>query len=159
VRKRTHRNAGIAALAAMAALVAIPGSAHAAIDTDTVKLTDNDIDFGNDTFVLGAPLGSGSVEWDIVGGFYTPRLTGTLHLDGASGKYARMHIAYYDGGGGYIDTRHGGIVRAPDNGHHDWSVDLSPITLAQITEVEVCTEISNNGVSFTQVDCKTRYLY
>jgi hypothetical protein len=160
VRKRSRLTAGIGALAAVVtAVMAVPRPAEAAIDTDTVKLTDNDIDFGNDTFIAGAPLGSGSVEWDIVSGFYTPRLTGTLHLDGASGQYARMHISYWDGGGGYIDTRHGGIVQAPDNGHHDWSVDLSPLNLAQITEVHVCTEISNNGVNFTQVDCKTRYLY
>jgi hypothetical protein len=159
VRKRSHGIAGIAALAAITAVMAMPGPAEAALDTDTVKLTDNEVDFGNDTFVGGVPLGSGRVEWNIVSGFYTPRVTGTLHLDGASGKYARMHISYWDGGGGHIDTRHGGTVQAPDNGHHDWSVDLSPINLAQITEVHVCTEISNDGINFTQVDCKTRDLY
>jgi hypothetical protein len=144
--------------AVMLALVAAPRPAAAAIDTDFVKLTDTDVDFGDNTFVLGAPIGSGRVEWDIVSGFYTPRVTGTLHLDGASGQYARMHISYWDGGGSHIATRHGGIVQAPNNSHHAWSVDLSPVTLAQITEVHVCTEISNNGVNFSIVDCKTRYL-
>lgn len=88
-----------------------------------------------------------------------PRLIGTIHLDNASGKYARMHISYWDGGGGYIDTRHGGSVHATDNSHHEWSVDLSPVTLFQITEVHVCTEISDDGVDFDIVDCTTKYLY
>jgi hypothetical protein len=69
-----------------------------------------------------------------------------------------MHISYWDGGGNHIATRHGGSVQAPSNGHHSWSVDLSPVNLAQITEVHVCTEISSNGVNFTIVDCKTRVL-
>jgi hypothetical protein len=154
------RRAAAALAAVVMASVVVAGPAEAAIDTDLVRLTDpSGIDFGDRTFVLGAPIGSGSVQWDIVSGFYTPRLIGTLHLDGVSGQYGRMHISYWDGGGGYIDTRHGGIVRAPDNGHHSWSVDLSPLNLRQITEVRVCTEISSNGVNFSQVDCTTKYLY
>jgi hypothetical protein len=128
-----------------------------AIDTDLVRLVDRGIDLGDNSFVLGAPLGSGSVVWSIVGGFYTPRLIGTLHLDGVSGQYGRMHISYW-GGGELIDTRHGGIVRALDNDHHSWSVDLSPLNLMQITEVHVCTEISSDGVIFSLVDCTTKYL-
>jgi hypothetical protein len=153
------RRAAVALAAVVMASVAMHGPADAAIDTDLVRLTGNRIDFGDNTFIAGAPLGSGSVQWDIVGGFYTPRLIGTLHLDGVSGQYGRMHISYWDGGGGYIDTRHGGIVRAPDDHHHHWSVDLSPVNLMQITEVHVCTEISDDGVNFSQVDCTTRYLY
>ena len=141
------------------AAVAIPAPAEAAIDTDLVRLTDNGIDFGDGSFIAGAPIGSGSVEWDIVSGFYTPRLFGTIHLDGVSGRYGRMHICYWDGGGGYIDTRHSRTRRAPDNGHHEWSVDVSPVNLMQITEVHVCTEISDDGVNFDLVDCTTKYLY
>lgn len=127
------------------------------IDTDLVRLTDDrGIDFGNDPFVLGAPIGSGSVVWSIVGGFYTPRLIGTLYLDGVSGQYGRMHISYW-GGGELLDIRHGGIVRALDD-HDDWSVDLSPLNPKQITEVHVCTEISYDGDNFSQVDCTTKYL-
>lgn len=152
------RRAAVALAAVVTASVAISGPAEAAIPTDLVKLTDNGIDFGDNTFAFGAPLGFGSVECDIVSGYYTPRLIGTLHLDGVSGQYGRMHISYWDGGGGYIDTRHSTTRRAPDNGHHHWSVDLSPVNLMQITEVHVCTEISNDGVNFSQVDCATRYL-
>lgn len=156
-RKIRRRSAVLVAMV-MIALLAAPQPAEAALDVDLVRLTDAEVDFGDNTFVLGVPLGSGLVTWDIVSGFFTPRVTGTLHLDGASGKYARMHLSYWDGGGSHIATRHGGIVQAPDNGHHGWTVDLSPVNLAQITEVHVCTEISSNGVNFNIVDCRTRIL-
>ena len=73
----------------------------------------------------------------------------------ASGKYARMHISYWDGGGSLIATRHGGIVQASGNGHQSWPVDLSPINLRQIVEAHVCTELSDDGVDFPQVSCET----
>jgi hypothetical protein len=151
--------AAVALVAVTVAAVGFPGRAEAAIDTDPVTLTDRGIDFGAYTFVAGVPVGSGSVEWDIVSGFYTPRVTGYLHLNNVSGDYARMHVSYWDGGGSLIATRHGGTVQAPGNGHYRWSVDLSPATLAQITEVHVCTEIGSNGVNFTLQSCETEYLY
>lgn len=98
------------------------------------------------------------MTWSIVDGFYTPRLTGTLHMEDASGQFARMHISYWDGGGGYIATRHGGTVQASGNGHQSWSVDLSPVTLMQIVEAHVCTELSDDGVDFPQVACETYIL-
>ena len=148
--------AGIAV--AGAAAVAVSGPADAWIDTDPVTLTDTQVSFGGS--ILGVPTGPGHVKWDIVSGYYTPRLMGTLSMNGANGKYARMHISYWDGGGNLLYTRHGGIVQAPNNGLNTWSVDLSPTTLMQITEVHVCTELSSNGVDFPQVDCSSPiYLY
>src|SRR5262245_17841599 len=140
MRTRTilQRAGAVLAAVGIAALV-LPARADALVDLDLVRLTDNQVDFGDDTWTGSAPLGYGSVQWDIVDGFYTPRLIGTLHLKDAKGMYARMHISYWDGGGNYIATRHGGIVHATDNDHHHWSVDLSPLDLKQITEVHVCT--------------------
>jgi hypothetical protein len=129
------------------------------LDTDSVKVTGSKVDFGGEYFALGEPTGSGTMTWSIVSGFYTPRLTGYLHMNNAAGKYARMHISYWDGGGGHISTRHGGAVQASGNGHQYWSVDLSPSTLAQIVEAHVCTELSDDGVNFPQVSCETYILY
>jgi hypothetical protein len=128
------------------------------LDTDSVKVTGDKVDFGGSLWGINSPVGSGTMTWSIVNGFYTPRLTGTLHLKDAAGKYARMHISYWDGGGGHIATRHGGIVQASGNGHQSWSVDLSPTTLSQIVEAHVCTELSDNGVDFPQVSCETYIL-
>ena len=129
-----------------------------AIDTDQVRITGKLIDFGGNMFEAGVPLGFGSVVWSITDGVYTPRLLGTLHLNNASGKFARMHISYLNGGGGLIDVRHGGIVQANDDDHHHWSVDLSPLNPSQITEVHICTEISDDGVNFNQVGCAMKIL-
>ena len=43
---------------------------------------------GVDRYLISAPIGWGSVEWDLVNGYYTPTLTGYLHLDNVSGHTA-----------------------------------------------------------------------
>jgi hypothetical protein len=128
------------------------------LDTDSVKVTGDKIDFGGSLWDGNSPFGGGTMTWSIVDGFYTPRLTGTLHLEDAAGKFARMHISYWDGGGGLISTRHGGIVEPAGNSHESWSVDLSPINLRQIVEAHVCTELSDDGVDFPQIACETYIL-
>jgi hypothetical protein len=128
------------------------------LDTDRVKVTGDKVDFGGAVWGVNSPVGSGTMTWSVVDGFYTPRLTGTLHMKDAAGKYARMHISYWDGAGGHIATRHGGIVQASGNGHQSWSVDLSPLTLSQIVEAHVCTELSDDRVDFPQVSCETYLL-
>jgi hypothetical protein len=128
------------------------------LDTDSVKITGDEIDFGGSLWGGNAPIGGGNLTWSVVDGFYTPRLTGTLHLENAAGKFARMHISYWDGGGNLISTRHGGIVEPSGNSHQSWSVDLSPINLRQIVEAHVCTELSDDGVDFPQVACETYIL-
>jgi hypothetical protein len=174
LRSRKMRRLSSAIAAVAIATVATSGPVNASpttstsavasipLDTDTVKLTDAKIDFGGsvwDGVFSHDPVGAGTLTWTIDSGFYTPHLTGTLHLWDAPNKYARMHISYWDGGGNRIDTRHGGIVQAPnDNNHHSWSVDLSPLTLMQIVEAHVCTELSSDGIIFPQVDCKTYIL-
>ena len=125
---------------------------------DIIKLTGDGVDFGDGWFVGGAPVASGSVAWSVPDcDYYTARLVGTLHTDGVSGKFARMHVSYW-WNGDRVDIRHGGTVRAPDNGHEDWSVNLAPFIGGNVDEVHVCTEISDDGDDFEQVDCKTRYL-
>jgi hypothetical protein len=122
-------------------------------------VTGDKVDFGGSVWGIHSPVGSGTMTWSIVGGFYTPRLTGRIHLEDAAGKFARMHISYWDGGDNLIATRHGGIVEPEDNDHQSWSVDLSPVNLSQIVEAHVCTELSDNGVDFPQVACETYMLY
>jgi hypothetical protein len=125
---------------------------------DIIKLPGAEVDFGDGSFVLGAPVGPGSVTWSVPDcDYYTARVVGTLHLDGASGKYARMYVSYW-WGGEFVASRHGGTVRAPDNGHEDWSVDLAPFIGGNVDEVHVCTQISDDGVDFDFVNCKTRFL-
>lgn len=125
---------------------------------DVLTLSGDGIDFGNSVFAGGVPVGPGSVSWSVPDcDWYTAQLVGTLHLDGVSGQYGRMHVSY-SWGGELVAIRHGGVVRAPDNGHEDWSVNMAPYLGANVDEVLVCTELSDNGVDFHAVSCKTRYL-
>jgi hypothetical protein len=127
------------------------------LDTDYPELTGPQIDFGGSVWVFGA-IGPGTLTWRVVDGFYTPRLVGTMHLDNASGMYARMHVSHWDGGGSLISTEHSGTKRASGMGHQSWPIDLTPLTLKQIVEVHVCTELSNDGVTFWQDACESYLL-
>ena len=82
---------------------------------------------------------------------------GTLHLDGQSAGFGRMRVGYWTGGT-RVAIGHGGTVRAPDDDHQPFSVDISSPVGVHATEVRVCTEISSNGVDFQTVDCETHQL-
>jgi hypothetical protein len=161
MRLTTIRRAVAALAAAGTAVIATTGAAHAALP-DPVYLLDSQVDFGSSVWVgwpANDPLPSGSVNWSIDSGFYTPTLVGTLHLNNAKGDWGRMHIEYYDGAGGYLYTAHSTAHEALDNMHHQWSVNLAPPTLQQIVQVKVCTELSTNGgSSYSQVDCTGKLL-
>jgi len=160
MRLTTMRRAVAALVAAGAATLAVTGVAHAYLP-DPVRLVDSEVDFGGSTWVgwpAYDPLLTGSVQWSIDSGYYTPTLVGTLHLRDANNKWGRMHIDYYDGAGGYMYTAHSTPHEASNNDHHSWSVNLAPPTLMQIVQVRVCTEISSNGSSYSQVDCTGRLL-
>jgi hypothetical protein len=111
------------------------GSWDQHVETDVLKITDPGIDFGDSNWValIGEPFGPGSVEWDVDGGFYTPRLVGTLHLSGVSGQFGRMHVSYW-AGGTHTEIRHSTSLHAPDNGHYERQVNLLPLLDWQIDE-------------------------
>ncbi len=153
--KSTIRRAGAALAIATMAATAAGASADAAIDTDLVLITDSGIDFGDNTYLISAPIGWGSVEWNVTNGYYTPTLSGYMHLDNVSGQYGRMHMSYWDGGGHLLYTDHSPSLHVNSNRHQQLPVLLSPSTPAQIFEVHVCTELSPNGSTWTQIGCKT----
>lgn len=134
------------ALAAVAATMAFAASAQASvIDTDSVKLTGDDYDFGGPTLVLGAPTTSGDLKFDYTGGQIKPHLTGTLHIDDASGTCARMHLDYRDRNGTSLRIEHGGTVCVNDDKHHEFSVDLQPYSDSRIASVLVQLEKETVG--------------
>ena len=74
-----------------------------------------------------------------------------------SGQYGRMHVGYW-WGGQRVATRHSSILHVTDNGHEEMPVNMSGSIGTNVDEVHVCTEISDDGVNFDQVECKERYL-
>jgi hypothetical protein len=91
-------------------------------------------------------------------GFYSARVTGWLHLDDIPGHHGRIHVSFwnYDD---LVSTRHSSWRAAPSNNHDEWSVDLSDLQAVHITEVHVCTELSDDGgATFDFVGCVESYL-
>jgi hypothetical protein len=114
--------------------------------SDAVKITEDGVDFGSSGFSLGQPTSDGWVSWDVDNGVVTPRLTGTLHLNNSSGVCARMNIRYLTESGAFLHSEPGGTVCAGDNGHHAWSVDLSPYGSTQIGQVTIQLQtLASNG--------------
>jgi hypothetical protein len=130
------------------------------IGTDIVKLTGPGVDFGDRFWVwfLDDPAGPGSVRWTVECGFFSARVQGTLHLDESSGLYGQVGVSFRSYGE-EVEARYSPAYRATSNGHHQWSVDLSPtVDGVHITDVVICTYRSVDAVVFTGADCKTRFL-
>ena len=151
---------GLVALVALVALSvslsASGGAASATVEQDYYRplITNEGIDFGDGSFIFGAPVGGGTLQLTNSNGIVTPVLLGTLHLDNVSQQWGRMHIGYFDPGGNLLEIHHGGSVKAIDNAHHKWNVILAPLPgRADLYEVEVCTELSGDNVSFDRIGC------
>jgi len=162
--RRAGRVAAVSAIAAATVAAVVAGSAHGGWDedlhTDSIKITDPGIDLGNGTWVgaTNDPLGSASVEWTVDNGFYSARVTGWLHLDDIPGHHGRIHVSFWNYSD-LVSTRHSTWRAAPSNNHDEWSVDLSDLQSIHITEVHVCTELSDDGgATFDFIGCEESYL-
>jgi hypothetical protein len=123
--------------------------------SDSVKITEDGVDFGSSGFSLGAPTGSGSVSWGLDEGAVTAHLTGTLHLNNSSGVCSRMNIRYLTEGGAFLTERSGGTVCASDNGHHPFSVDLDPFESNKVGKVTIQLQTQGTNGSFTTAGSAT----
>jgi hypothetical protein len=117
--------------------VAASSSYTANTFSDSVKITEDGVDFGDDNFLLSGPTGSGAVSWGLDDGAVKPHLTGTLHLNNSNGACARMNIRYLAENGAFLTERAGGTVCASDNGHHEFTVDLDPYESNKVGKVTI----------------------
>jgi hypothetical protein len=122
------------------------------IPTDKVRLSADGVDFGDDWFGLGSTTGSGTLSWEQGdGGMITPRLRGYLHLNNMAGVCARMKLVYRNSSWETVATSYGGVVCAPDNDHHYWSVDLAPYSSTQLDSVWVFMQTQGTNGSWNDV--------
>lgn len=120
---------------------------------DKVRLTSDGVDFGDGTWGIGSPLGSGRMAWvRKEDGMITPRLTGGLFLNNMGGTCARMLMTYVDAGGGEIATEHGGSVCSPDNARHRWDIDLDPFSSTRIDSVVVAMQTQATNGTWHTID-------
>ena len=61
---------------------------------DTVKITEDGVDFGGYAWGIGAADGGGRCPGASSNGVVTPRLDGAIHLNNSSGVCARMNLRY-----------------------------------------------------------------
>jgi len=138
------------AIVAVAGSASFAGAAQAAvIDNDPVQLLSNRFDFGDNTFVAGAPTGSGNVAWDYSLGIVSPQATGTLHLRNAAGLCARMRLEQFSRAGALLVTTVGGTVCAANNAHQTFAVNLNSAGNALTDNVLVSIERTNVGGGWT----------
>ncbi len=123
--------------------------------SDNVKITEDGVDFGNSSFSLGQPTGSGSVSWRLDDGVVTPHLTGTLWINNSSGVCSRMNIRYLTEGGTFVTERSGGTVCASDNGLHSFSVDLDPFDSNKVGKVKVQLQTQGTNGSYSTAGSAT----
>jgi hypothetical protein len=104
---------------------------------DSVKIKADGVDFGNGNFVGSAPTGSGALVWSYDQAKVHADLTGSIHLNKLAGVCARIKIDYRDGGGDLLGSDVGGSMCAPDNDHHEWTVDLGTFADADVVQANV----------------------
>jgi hypothetical protein len=128
-------------VAAVVSLTVLAGPASAAPATDLVRLSAINADFGDNSWVNNAPVGFGTLAYDVSSGTtITPRLVGYLHVNNAKGMHTRMQLRYFDVFGAELTPAQvGGTVTANDNLHHVWSVNLAPYSNPAIYRVNVST--------------------
>jgi hypothetical protein len=131
---------------------------------DTIRVSSKGIDFGDNRWGVGSPIGSGTLDWQQGEGMdTTPRLRGYLHLDGVAGLCARVKMVYESqedrtGNHGtftYLATRYSGRACAPDKKHYSAHIDIAPFTSNQIYSVEVA--LQSQGTDGTWRDIPSKY--
>jgi hypothetical protein len=132
-------------------------SSYFAVDTfdDSVKITEDGVDFGNGAWVSSGPAGSGDMSWGLDSGVVDPRLTGTLHLNNSSGVCARINLRYLTADGTFWTERHGGAKCASDNGHHEYDIDLSPYDSNKVAKVKVQLQTQGSNGSWNTAGSDT----
>ena len=105
--------------------------------THKVKITEENFDFGGDSFVLGAPTNSGVVGWSWSAGKITPHVSGYIHINNAASACARLQIKYFSIDGDLLETKYGGKVCASDNAHWYRHIDLSKYSDWKIASIKI----------------------
>ena len=142
----------LAAAAAAAGIVLAAAAPASAWDNDRPKITNQGIDFGLNWDGFGAPINGGELHWHTESnGNVDPHVVGNLYLNNSSGTRARMKIEYFDAAHNEIGEEWGGIVDAPDNGLHVFSVDLEPFEAPNVYHVHVSTTTEGAPNVFNEV--------
>jgi hypothetical protein len=135
-------------------LTCVPAQA-ALVSIDPIKITTQELDFGADPWVLGAPLNSAVLGWDNTNGQKSAILSGTLYINNASGTCARMRLETYDANHLFVNSRNGGTVCAPNGALHSWTVYFDTAASSTITHAHAVLQVQNSDGTYS--DAGTDY--
>jgi hypothetical protein len=149
IRKLATRTlVGLSVVGLAVGLTATPAQAYS---TDLIKFTEQNVDFGR-TFVVGAPLDSGELDWDVPVFQVIPHLhNGNIYINNAPGVCARMRLEIYDDDHDFLDYRDGGTVCASTGALHAWSVDFSAPASIYTAHAHVILQIQTTGGGYLDV--------
>ena len=64
-------------------------------------------------------------------------------------------MGWFDPAGNLLEIHHSPSHKAIDNAHHEWYVDFPAAQgRSDLSEVEICTELSGDNVTFDRIGCK-----
>jgi hypothetical protein len=119
----------LATLAAMAGVSTFAATANAnVLDTDAFVLDSEEVDFLD-----------GSVEFEMVNGYMTPRISGKLRVEELDNSCARVVIEHFDGDT-LLGTEEGNDMCVEDDDPHQWNVDRSGVSNPLTDKVVVSVE-------------------
>jgi hypothetical protein len=123
------------------------------LSSDSVRITEDGVDFGNDLWGIPSPTGSATIDWNQGEGMdITPHLRGTLFLNNVAGLCARIHIMYGDESNNFFHDEYSGRACAPDNSLYGATIDMAPFTSDQIAFVDVYLETQSSDGSWHAVN-------
>ncbi len=155
--KRSTRTAaalavGLGVAGALAGVLAGASPAAAQIvETDRPKVTESHFDFGRN-WTVGAPRNGGFLDWDLVDGVMTPRLSGYLYL--SDRECGRVKVEYFDNDEGehdFLANDFSAVHCAPGNGKTQWWVVLDDYDSTLVDHVHVDVQRRNASGSFSDV--------
>jgi hypothetical protein len=133
------------------AATTLPASANV-VDTDRVRLTDKNHDFGIH-WTVNAPRDGGYVDWDVEDGENTPAVTGYLYLDDRD--CGRVRVEYYDDDHDLLGSKNSKSHCAPGNGKTQWWLDLDSFSHPSVEHVHVLLQDKTSSGSYKTLETET----
>lgn len=133
------------------------------LGTSYIRILANEIDVGDGVFSAGAPAGYATVDWtvssaEITNGI-TPEFHGTLYMNNADDRCARVRMEYKSAVLGLLDTRHT-IERCVSNDQlHTFALSATGFVGSAVDEVKYTIETRPNGGTWEDRGSATAYLH
>ena len=133
------------------------------LGTSVIRITGNEIDVGTGPFNGGAPDGYASVNWtvssDEVTNGITPEFSGTLYMNNADDRCARVRVEYKSAVLGLLDTRRTTERCVTNDQLHTFPLSAISFVSAAVDEVTYTIETRPNGGAWADRGSASAFLH